>query len=327
MVTDSAGAVAETMDYFPFGGIRIDKSAAPAGAAGSPAFSEHKKNIGQEYDKDTGLNYLNARYYNATLARFISQDPMFWNFDATWLADPQSQNSYACARNNPIILSDPTGLDPYAFSRPVGEKFPLNNFAHTGTFIVPGPNENLPSITTGSMCIDTSKPFTLGAFPVGKPITNWHLTFQANNKTDYEYAMAAYEAMKNGQQIPGVAMVKIDPPAGMTGQQLERNIVNTFNSAPTDQGYYNPFGGRRGTGFSNSNNANNYLLTGSGVSQQQMNNIKDELAKSTGRLAPGFGASLNAPTYIESGVQKVLNSSSSSIQTLTKVLDRYNNKK
>jgi len=34
---------------------------------------------------------------------------MFWNFDQAWLADPQNQNSYAYARNNPIVYSDPSG--------------------------------------------------------------------------------------------------------------------------------------------------------------------------------------------------------------------------
>jgi len=35
---------------------------------------------------------------------------MFWNFDSSWLADPQNQNAYAYARNNPIVGSDPSGL-------------------------------------------------------------------------------------------------------------------------------------------------------------------------------------------------------------------------
>jgi len=102
VMTDSAGAISETMDYYPFGSLRIDSKIG--------AFSEQRKYIGQEYDADTGLNYLNARYYNATLARFISQDPMFWSFNVAWLTDPQNQNSYAYARNNPIAGSDPSGL-------------------------------------------------------------------------------------------------------------------------------------------------------------------------------------------------------------------------
>jgi len=74
------------------------------------AFTEQRKFVGQEYDPATDLNYLNARYYNSKIGRFTSEDPMFWNFDQAWLTDPQNQNSYAYARNNPIVGSDPSGL-------------------------------------------------------------------------------------------------------------------------------------------------------------------------------------------------------------------------
>ena len=65
LITNQAGNQEELMDYYPFGGIRIDTK--------SSTFNEQRKYIGQEYDADTGLNYLNARYYNATLARFTSE--------------------------------------------------------------------------------------------------------------------------------------------------------------------------------------------------------------------------------------------------------------
>ncbi|MBI3336992.1 MAG: RHS repeat-associated core domain-containing protein, partial [Candidatus Staskawiczbacteria bacterium] len=67
------------------------------------SFNEQRKFIGQEYDAETGLNYLNARYYNSNIGRFISQDPMFWTLPVELLTDPQNQNSYAYARNNPIV--------------------------------------------------------------------------------------------------------------------------------------------------------------------------------------------------------------------------------
>ena len=66
-MTDSTGTIAETMDYFPFGGIRLDNKVG--------TFDEQRKYIGQEYDADTGLNYLNARYYNSAIGRFTSEDP------------------------------------------------------------------------------------------------------------------------------------------------------------------------------------------------------------------------------------------------------------
>lgn len=98
-MTDSTGDIAETMDYFPFGGIRIDTKAG--------TFNEQRKYIGQEYDTDTGLNYLNARYYNSSIGRFTSEDPQFWGNQN--LTDPQSLNSYSYGSNNPITMSDPTG--------------------------------------------------------------------------------------------------------------------------------------------------------------------------------------------------------------------------
>jgi uncharacterized protein RhaS with RHS repeats len=46
-----------------------------------------------------------ARYYQASLGRFLAVDPG----NDTALGDPQSWNKYAYVRNNPIGRSDPTG--------------------------------------------------------------------------------------------------------------------------------------------------------------------------------------------------------------------------
>ena len=107
VVSDSTGAIAQLLDYYPFGAERIC----------SGKCDTEKKFIGQYTDGDLALNYLNARYYNSSNGRFISEDPMFWNPEgqgkdmfAKLLSDPQSQNSYSYARNNPIILIDPSGL-------------------------------------------------------------------------------------------------------------------------------------------------------------------------------------------------------------------------
>ena len=60
------------------------------------------------------LQYFEARYYDNNLGRFIEQDPVFWELGQTkrgidTLADPQNLNSYGYARNNPVILTDPSG--------------------------------------------------------------------------------------------------------------------------------------------------------------------------------------------------------------------------
>ena len=57
------------------------------------------------FDEDTGLYYLNARYYNPQWRRFISPD------DTAYL-DPESVNGlnlYAYCGNDPINYADPSG--------------------------------------------------------------------------------------------------------------------------------------------------------------------------------------------------------------------------
>ena len=63
---------------------------------------------GKERDQETGLDYFEARYYGSALGRFTSPDPLGGH-----LYDPQTLNKYAYVRNNPLSLTDPSGLDFY----------------------------------------------------------------------------------------------------------------------------------------------------------------------------------------------------------------------
>jgi RHS repeat-associated protein len=104
VLTDASGNIAEVTDYYPYGSERI--------ATGT--FDEQRKFAGTEYDTGTGLNYMGARYYNPACGQFISEDPSFLGMGASQitaqlLADPQQQNSYSYARNNPLRYTDPTG--------------------------------------------------------------------------------------------------------------------------------------------------------------------------------------------------------------------------
>ncbi len=103
--TNSSNTISELLDYFPFGNIRIDDQTSA---------NTQRKYIGQEYDADTGFNYLNARYSNSAIGRFINQDPVFWEVGQTSdgkaiLSNPQAMNSYSYAGNNPITNKDPGG--------------------------------------------------------------------------------------------------------------------------------------------------------------------------------------------------------------------------
>jgi RHS repeat-associated protein len=105
IVTDQGANVVETLDYYPYGQTRLDDKVG--------TFSEKRKYIG-EYADQSGLSYLNARYYNGTSGKFISQDPVFWEVGMTSdgeavLLNPQAQNSYAYANGNPVRFKDPSG--------------------------------------------------------------------------------------------------------------------------------------------------------------------------------------------------------------------------
>ena len=70
-------------------------------------YVNEKNNIeyaGYFYDAETGLYYLNARFYDPETARFIQEDTYSGN-----ILDPLSLNLYTYAQNNPISYYDPTG--------------------------------------------------------------------------------------------------------------------------------------------------------------------------------------------------------------------------
>ena len=64
---------------------------------------------GYYYDTETGLYFLQTRYYDPEVGRFL-------NRDAVTYADPETiggLNLYAYCLNNPVMYSDPTGHAPW----------------------------------------------------------------------------------------------------------------------------------------------------------------------------------------------------------------------
>ena len=70
--------------------------------------------INQRYDSETGLEYLNARYFDNVLARFLNPDPL----DPT--ASGVGTNRYAYSGNDPINASDPSGLSSTSWTNSSG---------------------------------------------------------------------------------------------------------------------------------------------------------------------------------------------------------------
>jgi len=93
VITDGAGNEATRTVYRVYGQKGVETG----------THTETKGYIGQRHDAESGLLYLNARYYDPHLGRFISPD--WW--------DPHipgvGTNRYAYADNDPVNKSDPNG--------------------------------------------------------------------------------------------------------------------------------------------------------------------------------------------------------------------------
>ena len=98
VAVNATTGVATRDRYLPYGGNR--------NATGKWTMPTDRGWQGQIQDDDTGLDYLNARYYDPALAHFISVDEMT-DADQTAAANP-----YGYAAANPILFNDPTGLWP-----------------------------------------------------------------------------------------------------------------------------------------------------------------------------------------------------------------------
>ncbi|MDF2531106.1 MAG: repeat-associated core domain protein, partial [Clostridia bacterium] len=67
---------------------------------------------GYRYDEETDVYYLNARYYDAKIARFMTEDTYRGS-----AMDPLSLNLYTYVSNNPIRYYDPTGHSQEDYER------------------------------------------------------------------------------------------------------------------------------------------------------------------------------------------------------------------
>jgi len=116
-VTTSQNGSITRHDYAPFGEDLGEKLPATR-TAEYKQDSVRKQFTGQERDKESGLDYFNARYYSSVQGRFMSIDPLAASGKT---ANPQSWNRYAYVLNNPAKLVDTTGMsptDPPADSKP-----------------------------------------------------------------------------------------------------------------------------------------------------------------------------------------------------------------
>ncbi|WP_172461894.1 RHS repeat domain-containing protein [Dyella jiangningensis] len=89
---DAQGGLTATFDYRPYGGLAL------GGASAGPGFTGHVT------DMDTALVYMQARYYDPAVGRFLSVDPAM-----PGVANVFNFNRYGYANNSPYVYVDPDG--------------------------------------------------------------------------------------------------------------------------------------------------------------------------------------------------------------------------
>jgi RHS repeat-associated protein len=90
-LTSGAGAIANTYTYDSFGNL----------TASTGSITNRFQYTAREFDSESGLYYYRARYYDPSVGRFLSQEPVEFQGGV---------NFYAYVRNQPTKLTDPSGL-------------------------------------------------------------------------------------------------------------------------------------------------------------------------------------------------------------------------
>lgn len=120
--TDANGNITATFDYAPYG------TQAMGTVPDGPGYTGHVN------DRDTGLVYMQARYYDP-IGRMLSVDPT-----GPVAGNIYGFNRYVYANNNPIVNIDPDGRDAipvvfpdYKITTPIGK---IGGLGHAGIILI-----------------------------------------------------------------------------------------------------------------------------------------------------------------------------------------------
>ena len=169
------------------------------------------KFTGKERDSESGLDYMDARYYGSSMGRFMSPDPVFATVNR--LADPQQWNMYSYGRNNPLSNSDPTGLD-----------FNLTYSQNNGSTCVGGLQGQIVNRSFQATDVDMNDPKNASAGYSDQFGNNYTGTFDQNNGVSFTNT-ATNATSSNSQFIDGS-----DPTTVNGSGSLFSGTKGVFNS-------------------------------------------------------------------------------------------------
>jgi len=117
LLTDKDGNPVQTYAYYPFGENWITNG---------EKTDVTRLFTGHQYDSETGLYYMNNRYYDPELATFLTADPA-----------RDGINHYGYVSGNPINYTDPTGLEWKDIN---GNKLSSTDLKNKSVYILYNPN-------------------------------------------------------------------------------------------------------------------------------------------------------------------------------------------
>ncbi len=97
-IGNSGGSLVSTYEYEEFGAI----------TSSTGSLANRFRFTAREFDPETGNYGYRARYYDQSIGRFISEDPLRY---------PDGTGSYVYVNNSPVNLFDPLGLCPWEIHR------------------------------------------------------------------------------------------------------------------------------------------------------------------------------------------------------------------
>ena len=117
MLVNASGATVASYEYDPYGKV--------ISATGSMASINPLRYRGYYYDQETGMYFLQSRYYDPAICRFINAD----SFASTGQGI-LGYNMFAYCGNNPVVRDDPSGE---SFAIVLGFNFNLFGWGMIGT--------------------------------------------------------------------------------------------------------------------------------------------------------------------------------------------------
>ena len=105
--TDENGNLCWREDYQPYGNKLKNNDGYQPSTTGCGLDDNQRGYTGHVHDKDIGLTYMQARYYDPIVGRFMGIDPV-----GVRLGNQVSFNRYAYGNNNPYKYVDPDGEFP-----------------------------------------------------------------------------------------------------------------------------------------------------------------------------------------------------------------------